>query len=278
MKLSTTTLKYLTNFSQINDNIIIRKGSTLKTMSNTKSFLATVEVEEVFTEDLCIYSLSKFLKLYQCITTPSLEVEGGTVIISNSMGESLEYRLSDESIVTAPPSKQLNLPSVEVSFTLQNVHLKKCKKVASALGEWADTLAITGDGETIHLRVLDKKNSGSDKYSVAIGETSDTFCFYVKLENLKLMEGSYEVEVSEKNLMELTSMDSDVTYFCACEPDSTYEAGGMNAGYNTEEVTEEVTEEEPYVTEGELAQEEDTYQPYKGGEEVTEEDLLEMVN
>ena len=46
----------------------------------------------------------------------------------------------------------------------------------------------------------------------------------MKVENLKLLPGDYDVVISSKNLAQFTSHSRPVTYFIAVEPDSTYQA------------------------------------------------------
>ena len=48
MKLSENTLSVLKNFSTINQNLLIKPGKTLSTMSAMKNIVATAKVEEDF--------------------------------------------------------------------------------------------------------------------------------------------------------------------------------------------------------------------------------------
>ena len=45
-----------------------------------------------------------------------------------------------------------------------------------------------------------------------------------KVENLKLMPNSYEVQISSKNISHFKNSTGDVEYFIALEPESTYNA------------------------------------------------------
>jgi hypothetical protein len=42
------------------------------------------------------------------------------------------------------------------------------------------------------------------------------------VENLKLMDGSYDVAISSKNISHFKNKSSDVEYWIALEPESTY--------------------------------------------------------
>jgi hypothetical protein len=57
---------------------------------------------------------------------------------------------------------------------------------------------------------------------VIVGETDEVFSFNFKVENLKILNGSYEVVISRKLLSRFKNTSFDVTYHIALEPDSTF--------------------------------------------------------
>ena len=62
----------------------------------------------------------------------------------------------------------------------------------------------------------------SNDFAIVVGETENTFCFNFKVENIKVLPGTYEVVVSQKLLSRFTSKNHDLTYYIALEPDSTF--------------------------------------------------------
>ena len=54
MKLSEQTVNILKNFSTINQNILVKSGSQLQTMSTMKNILGTADVSEAFPRDFGI--------------------------------------------------------------------------------------------------------------------------------------------------------------------------------------------------------------------------------
>ena len=74
----------------------------------------------------------------------------------------------------------------------------------------------------VKLVVRDKKNDTSNDFSVVVGETDKEFSFSFKVENIKILPGTYEVVVSQKLLSRFTSKNHDLTYYIALEPDSTF--------------------------------------------------------
>ena len=78
----------------------------------------------------------------------------------------------------APPDKELKLPSEDVCVVLTEEHLDTVKKAAAVLQ--IPDVTLLGDGETIYLTVRDKKNSGSNSYRIAVGESDSVFQFNLK--------------------------------------------------------------------------------------------------
>ena len=74
----------------------------------------------------------------------------------------------------------------------------------------------------VKLLVRDKKNDTSNSFSVIVGETDKKFTFNFKIENIKILPGTYEVVVSQKLLSKFTNKDCDLRYYIALEPDSTF--------------------------------------------------------
>ena len=63
MKLSDKTLTILKNFAGINNSILVKKGTQLRTISVAKNILAEVEIEESFPSDFAVYDLNQFLNV-----------------------------------------------------------------------------------------------------------------------------------------------------------------------------------------------------------------------
>ena len=81
---------------------------------------------------------------------------------------------------------------------------------------------LLGKDGVVKLVVRDKKNDTSNEYAIEVGETDNTFVFNFKVENIKIIPGSYEVVVSSKLLSQFQNTQYDLKYFIALEPDSTF--------------------------------------------------------
>ena len=60
MKLSEHTTSVLKNFASINQNLVIKEGKTISTMSAMKNIVAKAEVDEDFPREIAIYDLNDF--------------------------------------------------------------------------------------------------------------------------------------------------------------------------------------------------------------------------
>ena len=223
MKLSEHTIEVLKNFATINQNLVIKEGSTLTTMSAMKNIVAKADVEESFDKEVAIYDLNEFLASISLFTSPILEFNDGFVTIKeeNSPKNSLKYFYSDPSVVTSP-SKTITMPSKEVSFTLNGENLNKLKRAAGVIQ--APDLVLEKKDADVFLTVKDKKNDTANTFSIDVDTNGDgEFNFYFKVENMKLLDGSYDVEISSKNISHLKSTNKDVEYWVALEPESSYE-------------------------------------------------------
>ena len=224
MKLSEHTVEVLKNFATINQNLVIKEGSTLTTMSAMKNIVAKAEVEESFDKEVAIYDLNEFLASISLFTSPILEFNDGFVTIKeeNSPKNSLKYFYSDPSVVTSP-NKTITMPSKEVEFTLNGENLNKLKRAAGVIQ--APDLVLEKKDADVFLTVKDKKNDTANTFSIDVDTKTEgsNFKFFYKVENLKVMEGNYDVEISSKNISHLKSTNKDVEYWVALEPESSYE-------------------------------------------------------
>ena len=220
MKLSDKTLSVLKNFSTINQSILFKQGSKLRTISVMKNILAEATITEELPKDFGIYDLSQFLNGLSLHQSPELDFANeGHVVIKEGRSRS-KYFFADPNVIITPPEKPITLPSEDVSFELSTDQLDKLLKAAS-IYQLPD-LSVVGDNGAVKLLVRDKKNDTSNSFSIAVGETESTFSFNFKVENIKILPGTYEVSVSQKLLSRFRCKDSDLTYFIALEPDSTF--------------------------------------------------------
>jgi len=220
MKLSDKTISVLKNFSSINQSILFKEGSKLRTISVMKNILAEATITEDLPKDFGIYDLNQFLNNLGLYQSPELDfANDGYVVVREGRSRS-KYFFADPNVIITPPDKAINLPTEDVCFELNTQVLDKLLKAASVL-QLPDISAV-GENGVVKLVVRDKKNDTSNAHEEVVGETDSDFVFNFKVENIKILPGTYEVVVSQKLLSRFTSKNHELCYYIALEPDSTF--------------------------------------------------------
>jgi len=217
MKITTNTLNILKNFAKINPSILLVEGNTLKTISPNKTIMAKAKVDTTFVKRCAIYNLDRFIATISLFQDPELNFDEKSVKINGDNKKS-DYYYADENTIKAPPDKEIKLPSVDVSFTLKDADLKDVEKAAGVLQ--LPEIFVTGDGSKIYFQAGDSKNPTSDIYSIEIGETNKTFRAIFKVENIRIIPGEYEVNVSSRGISHFSG--KEVEYWIAVEQSSTF--------------------------------------------------------
>ena len=220
MKLSDQTLNILKNFAGINNSILVKQGTQLRTISVAKNILAEASIDEDFPRDFAVYDLNQFLNGLSLHQDPDLDFSPDSYISIKEGKRRVKYFYADPNVIVSPPEKEITLPSEDVHFQLDSSALEKLLK-AAAVYQLPDLSAV-GEAGVVKLVVRDKKNDTSNEFAVVVGETDKEFSFNFKVENIKIIPGAYDVVVSQKLLSKFTNTNCDLKYYIALEPDSTF--------------------------------------------------------
>lgn len=221
MKLSAQTQSILKHMSSINRGINIQPGSTIRTMSPERDILMKTEVEETFDKPLVVFDLPRFLGTLNLFTDPDIELHDKFALITEKgTSNAVRYTYADESVCEAV-TKDIKLPSADISFTLTAKNLDAMIKAASVLGV-AD-ITVRGDGTKMTILVHNKAIDSTDTYGIDLGATDKKFNVDFKAEKLKLIPADYEVEISSKRLSKFMAVNSEVTYWIGVEFTSKFE-------------------------------------------------------
>lgn len=219
MNLSKETLNLIKNFSIINGSLMIKKGSKLSTISEGRNVMAEAVVEEDFPVDFGIYDVNEFLGVASIFQNLNLEFNEKYVILSENEDSEIKYFAAGEGVVRSPPN-MIKFPGSDVSFDLTAAQIGMIQKVSSAL-KTSDVIIEGTDGR-LRVVVSDKKNDTSNAYSMNLGSTGLEFKANLKIENLKLLPGDYEVAISKKKISRFKNKAVDLTYYIAIESDSEF--------------------------------------------------------
>ena len=223
MKLSKHTLNMLKNFSDINMSIEIKKGNVLRTVSVQKNILAQAELEDEFPKDFAIYELNRFLGAVSLFDDPELEFNAKSVNIGTTK-HSADYVYCDPSMIVTPPENNITFPDPEVKFTLTQDSLSQVMRASNVLG--TPEIAIEGGphpNDSIRIKALDVNNDSTDTFQVVLDEKSGhTFRFVFKTENMKMVSGNYDVEISSKGISHFSLQGQKLQYWIATESTSSF--------------------------------------------------------
>ena len=221
MKLNQNTQNILKNFSEINTNILIKPGKQLNTISTMRNIFAKADIDEEFDTEFGIYDLNEFLAVVSSLNKPTLSLQDKFMTISAEGSKSkVKYFYSDPSVIVSP-TKEVNMPEADVSFSLSEANLTQLQKMAAILKTPDLALEGTKGGDVI-LKVCDKKNDTSNNFDIVVGENATAdYTFYFKVENMKMISGNYDVSVSSKSISHFKNTKLPIEYWIALEPDST---------------------------------------------------------
>ena len=226
MNLSNETVSVLKNFASINQNLVIKSGNNISTMSAMKNIVASAEVKETFPTEFAIYDLNEFLASVSLFDNPTLDFKDDFVVMTEN-GTALKYWYSDPSVDTTV-TKEITMPECEVNFSFENDLLSNVQKAAAVIGV-PDMVLEAMDSGVALLKVTDKKNATANDYAVKVDVNNDDgknlpYKFWFKVENLKLLPGKYNIEVSSKNISHFKNTNVGIQYWIALEPESKYDA------------------------------------------------------
>lgn len=226
MQLNETTVQVLKNFAQINPNIVIDRGNTIKTIAEAKNVFAFATLKDEFPSRFGIYDLNEFLGVLNLVDSPNFTPDSGFATISDGTGRSkIKYYFTDPEMLTTP-SREVKMPPADVSFRLDTETLSRIKSAAGALGH--NEVAITPSDGVITMTVFDSENNTGNTFSIDVPgkyDASTKFNLVFNIGNLKkLIPTTYNVEISSKLISHFKSEDTElpIEYFVALEKTSKY--------------------------------------------------------
>lgn len=211
MKITANTLAILKNFSQINQGILIREGKKISTMSVSKQVIAQADVDVEFPKEFAIYDLNEFLSTISLFDDPDFEFNDNDVVIKQG-NASVKYYYSSNSIVIAAP-EQVNFPEPTINFKFNNSDVQSLSKASNILS--LDYLKFKSDGDKILCELQDSSNTSSNSYFVEVDGDGVEFETEIKMENINILPGDYDVGVSEDSFVSFKG--EGVKYWVAAE-------------------------------------------------------------
>ena len=220
MKLSEQTISILKNFSTINPSIYIRKGNTIRTIAMSGNIAAYCKTMENFSTEFAIYDLNQFLNGLKLYDNPSLIFEDDNYLLIKQGNHTIKYFLTDPSLIFAAEDRDILLPSRDVCFQMEEQQFEKLIRSSAVFG--LPDFSVVGENGIVKLIVRQKENVSSNEVAIEVGDTTEEFNLNFKIENLKIIPGSYDVVISRHLISEFTNKNINLTYFIGLESDSSF--------------------------------------------------------
>ena len=216
MKLSNETLTVLKNFSGINQGLEFKRGNKLTTVSASKTVLAQAILKDEFPQDFCVYDLNQFLSVHSLFKDKvDLEFDEINVIFKGDRSK-LKYRMTAKNMIVSPPDKEIKLTQIDCSFTLNEIDYAEIMKTASVLS--SPHISVESDGESIQLVSCDATADGQHTNSIEVGQgNGKVYKIVFKTENMKMIQGTYDVQISFKGFAHFKNTKDNIQYWVAFE-------------------------------------------------------------
>jgi hypothetical protein len=213
---SKNTLTILKNFSSLNSNLLVKPGNVIKTITPSKNGMAVASVEENFDVEFGIWDLNKFLGVVSLFNNPTFTFGEKSVKIKNGGDSVVNYFYSEPRLLSVP-TKDVNMPSVNVSTTLTEKQFSELQKAASVMQ--LPDLSFKSENSSIVAVVSDISDPTSNSYKVVLQESWDgpDFVFNFKMENIKILTGDYSINFAKNVVAEFVHKTIALKYWFAME-------------------------------------------------------------
>ena len=222
MKFTQNDIKILENFSSINASLLFVEGKTQSTVSQTISCYAKANLESEIDQEFAIYDIRKFLSVLSLFDDPDITFEDRHVLFKETGKQAIYKFCSPELIKSPPKGKSIDVKNIHEQFQFSNNQFKQIMKFSSIFSH--EFLKISEHDGKIFLSTTtetdlneNRNNDVLESASFDIGTTEKKgFSYYVKISNLPLISGDYDVMVGD-NRLKFQNKDIDIYYVCAYE-------------------------------------------------------------
>lgn len=193
---SKNTLSILKNFSSLNSNLLVKPGNVIKTITPSKNGMAIATVDESFDVEFGIWDLNKFLGVVSLFNNPTFDFGEKSVKIKNGGDSVVNFYYSEPRLLTFP-TKDVNMPGVNVSITLTEKEFSELQKAASVMQ--LPDLSFTSENKKILGMVSDLSDPTTNSYKIILENkySGPSFLFNFKMENIKILPGDYVINFAK---------------------------------------------------------------------------------
>lgn len=220
--ISKNTISILNNFADLNSNIMIKPGNVIRTVNVARTAMAEAKVSEKFEQEFGIWNLHELLGVVSLCNNPVFHFNDKKVNIHSSNGSTVEYFYAEPRLLTLP-TKDPWMPRFTAVARIEQSVFKEIRRIASVLK--VDDISFVNTEDGVSAVVCDLENPTGNKYTIGIGGSNNghTFEVNLKISNLIILDGDYQINFSENRMIVLQNEAIDLTYWFGVESSSTYE-------------------------------------------------------
>lgn len=216
MQLSPETISVLVNFAQINPNMILTPGNTLRTIHPSKALFATAEIAETIESDAAILDLSRFLRTIALLEEPNIEFGDKQFTISGSKSKTkIRYTYADPTSMLRVPKGVVDVkPDATLKITADT--LKSIMVAGKSLK--LPSIRFRGTDDSAYVDLYDPKGQNKDDYTIDVTDSiiavEKDFDVTMNIEHINFVLRDYEVSV---NPVAVKFDGGDVNYMVAAD-------------------------------------------------------------
>ena len=217
VNLSKNTFSILKNFATLNSNLLVKPGNVIKTITPSKNGMAVATVEETFDTEFGIWDLNKFLGVVSLFNNPNFTFGEKSVKIKNGGDSVVNYYYSEPRLLSVP-TKDVNMPPVDLSIELTEKNFLELQKASSVMQ--LPDLIFTSDDDNIIVMVSDISDPTSNSYKITLANSESPvpeFMFHFKMENIKILQGDYKINFANNIVGEFVNKNIPLKYWFAME-------------------------------------------------------------
>ena len=205
------TIEILKNFASINQGLVFKKGSRLRTINHLQNVFAVAEVPDQFPRDFAIYDLNELLSVLSLFQKPEITYNENEMVIQSGKTK-VRYVYSSPTVVVSPPAHDIVLTNPSLTFILSEADFIRIQKSAAALK--LKELSVSSG----KIRAYNKASTGN-QVVIDVDTAGDSAApeRVVKIENLNLIQGDYKVEVFDMAMRFESIKDPTLVYTVAVE-------------------------------------------------------------
>lgn len=223
MVISENTLKVLRNFSTINPSVMIEEGKTIRATSLQRDIQVIANLEDEFPRQFAIYDLAEFCNVLGLVDDRELDFDEKHVTVRDGAGRTtIKYSYASDNLVVHPNEIKLDMSEAEVQFEIAGEDLRQIKKAASVLGY--NLMRMQNKNGVLEVSLTDGEDAGANSFAIDVATlltSPKDFDIYFSVNNIKLMEGDYDVKISSKMVSRWSNKEETLTYFISPSSEST---------------------------------------------------------